>query len=170
MKTHNGMRPQDIVVLLKILLYDKGKWQFRDLAGELLLSTSEISESLTRSFQGGLVDDTKRSVFRQSLMEFIEYGLRHVFPQQTGAMVTGMPTGHSHPFFKPKFSGEYEFVWPFDEGKSKGVAIIPLYRNAPKAVAKDEQLYKALAAVDMVRAARPREVKVALDVLRKIIL
>jgi len=170
MKSHNGMRPQDIAVLLKILVSNNEDWQYRDLGVDLYLSTSEISESLTRSFQGSLIDETKRNVFRQSLLEFIQHGLRHVFPVDPGAVVTGVATGHSHPFFKSKFSGEHEFVWPDENGKSRGSTIIPLYKNIPKAAAKDEGLYRVLAAVDMIRAGKPREVKVALDTLRKIIL
>ena len=46
MRYHNGMRPQDIVVLLKIILLDKKDWQKKDLATELFLSPAEISLSL----------------------------------------------------------------------------------------------------------------------------
>ena len=100
MKTHNGMRPQDIVILLKILTYDKKDWQYRDLASELSISVSEVSESLRRSHIAGLIDERRRKVHRQSLLEFIQYGLHYVFPQVPGTLVTGIPTGHSHPFFK----------------------------------------------------------------------
>ncbi len=73
MKPHNGMRPQDIVVLLKIITIGNVDWQYRDLSSTLFLSTSEVSESLYRSHIAGLVDESKRKVFRQSLMEFIEH-------------------------------------------------------------------------------------------------
>jgi hypothetical protein len=35
-------------------------------------------------------------------MEFIEHGFRYVFPTKPGAIVTGMPTAHSHPYFKKR--------------------------------------------------------------------
>lgn len=35
MKSHNGMRPQDIVVLLKIIALGEKEWQYRDLASQL---------------------------------------------------------------------------------------------------------------------------------------
>lgn len=46
MKSHNGMRPQDIVILLKILTYPDSNWQYRDIAASLALSISEISDYL----------------------------------------------------------------------------------------------------------------------------
>ena len=103
------MRPQDIVVLLKIIHYTNTPWQYRDIAASLSLSVSEISESLHRSYIAGLVDESKRRVFRQSLMEFIEHGLHYVFPQQPGTMVTGVPTAHSHQAFKKQFAADLNF-------------------------------------------------------------
>ena len=90
------MRPQDIVVLLKIVVLGKKEWQYRDLAQSLLISISEISESLNRSHTAGLIDESRRRVFKMGLMEFIEHGLRFVFPQVPGTMVTWLPKSHSN--------------------------------------------------------------------------
>jgi len=49
MKKHNGMRPQDVVILLKLQTYNKNDWFGKDLAKTLLISPSEVSESLNRS-------------------------------------------------------------------------------------------------------------------------
>lgn len=49
MKSHNGMRTQDIVILLKIIALGDQKWQYRNPASQLYISISEISESLNRS-------------------------------------------------------------------------------------------------------------------------
>ena len=73
MRQHNGMRPQDIVILLKIIAKGDNPWQNKDLAAELYISPSEISESLNRSAMAGLIDaDQRKKVYRQSLMEFLE--------------------------------------------------------------------------------------------------
>jgi hypothetical protein len=170
MKSHKGMRPQDIVVLLKILTISKIDWQYRDISSNLFLSTSEVSESLHRSHIAGLVDESRRRVFRQSLMEFIEHGLHYVFPQQPGTMVTGVPTAHSHSFFKPYFEAELNYVWPDENGWIRGLSITPLYKGVAKAVKIDEQLYLLLAAIDIIRVGRTRELRVALDTLNKIIM
>lgn len=170
MKSHNGMRPQDIIILLKILSIDKSDWQYRDLSANLFISVSEISESLHRSHIAGLVDEKRRKVHRQSLMEFIEHGLHYVFPQLPGTMVTGIPTAHSHPFFKSHFVSELDYVWPDDNGSKRGLSIIPLHKGIPNAAKKDEQLYKWLAAIEIIRVGRVREVRFALNMFKKEIL
>ena len=45
MRKHNGMRPQDIVVLLKIAAKKNAPWMMKDLAAELKISPSEVSEA-----------------------------------------------------------------------------------------------------------------------------
>jgi hypothetical protein len=167
MKSHNGMRPQDVVILLKIITRAGSKWQYRDLASELSISISEISESLQRSHIAGLIDDTRRRVHRQSLMEFISFGLRYVFPQVPGTIVTGIPTGISHPLFREKFVSEINFVWPDADGDVRGLSIIPLHKGVPFAIRKDDRLYKLLACIDVIRIGRVREVKMALSELQK---
>lgn len=46
MKKHNGIRPHDIAILLKIASKDQQNWYMKDLAYELGISASEISESI----------------------------------------------------------------------------------------------------------------------------
>lgn len=137
---------------------------------DLSISVSEISESLHRSHIAGLVDSHRRVVHRASLMEFIEHGIHYVFPQLPGTLVTGFPTAHSHPHYKKVFSAEIDYVWPDTEGWVRGLAIHPLYKGAPLASRKDEKLYLLLAAIDILRVGRTREVKKALQDLKKGIL
>jgi hypothetical protein len=170
MKSHNGMRPQDIVILLKILTTSDPEWQYRDLSAQLFISISEISESLHRSHIAGLVDESKRKIRRQSLMEFIRYGLQYVFPEVPGTMVTGIPTAHSHPFYSQQFKSEMNYVWPDDGGNMRGLSIQPLHKFVVKAVRQDELLYKLLASIDIIRVGKTRELKVAIEELQKAIL
>ncbi len=164
------MRPQDVVILLKIITLQKQTWQLRDLSALLEISVSEVSESLYRSHVAGLIDESRKEVYRQSLMEFIQYGLHYVFPQFPGSMVTGIPTAHSHPFYKPLFKSEMNYVWQDDSGSMRGLVIQPLYKNVIHACKKDELLYKLLASIDIIRVGRTREMKVAIEELRKNIL
>ena len=62
MRKHNGMRPQDIVVLLKIIALGKKEWQMKNIADQLYLSPSEITESINRSQIAGLIDETKKKL------------------------------------------------------------------------------------------------------------
>jgi predicted transcriptional regulator len=167
MRKHNGMRPQDIAILLKIVALDKASWQLVPLAKSLNISMSEISESLNRSRKAGLIDYSKKRPNRESIMEFLEYGVKYVFPQEPGAISKGIPTAHSHPFMKKHFSSSENYIWPDPKGKTLGQAIEPLYEKQPAAALEDERFYKLLALVDVLRVGRVREVKVAIQELRK---
>lgn len=172
MRQHNGMRPQDVAVLLKIVAKGDIPWQKKDLAAELQISSSEISESLHRSSISGLVDaDQKKKVYRQSLMEFLEHGLQYVFPVLPGTVVNGMYTAHSHPFMRQYFSsGGTQYVWPHPRGNVRGLSIEPLYKFQVNAATQDEKLYLLLALSDVIRVGRAREKKVAIEELKKYIL
>lgn len=170
MKFQSMMKPQDIVILLKILTIEDPNWQYRDLAAQLFISISEISQSLNRSHFANLIDGRKRGVHRQSLMQFIHYGLRYVYPAHPGIIVTGIPTAHSYPYYSNQFVSELNYVWPDEDGNMRGSAIHPLYSSVAKAVKNDELLYQLLASIDILRVGRAREIKVAIDVLEKAIL
>jgi hypothetical protein len=170
MRKHQGMRPQDIVILLKIIILGEKSWLNKDLAQSLYISGSEIGESLSRSEIAGLIDFNKKRVNRQGLFEFLEYGLRYVFPLQPGAMVTGIPTAHGHPFIKQFIESDLLYVWPDFKGESRGLSIEPFYPNQIKAIRDDAELYKALALLDVIRVGRQREINIAISELRNIIL
>jgi hypothetical protein len=170
MRKHQGMRPQDIVILLKIIVLGKILWQNKDLANSLHISGSEISESLNRSEIAGLIDYNKKRVNRQSLFEFLEHGLRYVFPQRPGALITGVPTAHGHPFVKRFFDSDLNYVWPDSMGESRGFTVEPLYANQVKAIREDETLYKLLALLDVIRVGKVREIGIAINELRNIVL
>lgn len=164
------MRPQDVAVLLKIIALDGQNWQLSSLSNSLRISISEISESLNRSRIASLIDYNKKKVNRQNLLEFVEHGVRYVFPQQPGAMVRGMPTAHSHTFMKNSFISEMNYVWPDNKGKVMGLTIEPFYRKQVEAAGEDQEYYKLLALVDVIRVGKVREVKYAINELTKMIL
>jgi len=56
------MCPQDVAILLKIILLNSERWQLVKLSSSLKISISEISESLNRSRLAGLVDYNKKKV------------------------------------------------------------------------------------------------------------
>ncbi len=170
MRKHNGMRPQDIVILLKIISLDNKEWQLKDLAQSLYISASEVTESLNRSKIAGLIDYNKEKINRQNLFEFLEHGLHYVFPQHPGTMANGIPTAHAHPFINKYFNSDLLYVWPDIKGNMRGLIIEPLYPNQVKAIKEDELLYKLLSLIDVIRVGKVRELKIAVSELKKIIL
>ncbi len=164
------MRPQDVSILLKVIAIDNQKWQLVGLSNTLYISVSEISESLNRSQLANLIDYNKKMVNRQNLMEFLEYGVRYVFPQKPGTMVRGTPTAHSHPSMRKIFISEINYVWPDNQGEVIGLMIEPLYPKQVEAIKLDPLFYKLLTLVDVIRVGRVREIKYAVNELKKYVL
>jgi predicted transcriptional regulator len=162
-----GIRPQDIVVLLKIILWEGKTWQNKDLAQELFLSTSEISDSLMRCQYAKLLDHSKHKVMRHALYELIRYGLPYFYASEPGAITQGMLTAHSHPYMSKMIPSETKYVWPDPEGHFRGQSIEPLYPKQVEAAKMDDMLYEILAMIDVCRVGKNREKKMADPYLQK---
>jgi predicted transcriptional regulator len=169
MKKHCGMRPQDIVVLLKIAAKGKNPWMMKDLANELEISASEVSESLNRSMLANLISNNKKTLMKSALVDFLEHGLKYVYPQKPGALVRGMATSHSAEPLNKTIQSDESYVWPFAQGNLRGQAIEPLHPSVPKACLKDRVLYELLALTDALRVGKIREQKIAITELKKLI-
>jgi predicted transcriptional regulator len=167
MKKHSGMRPHDIVVLLKIASKGKTSWLMKDLSYELGISASEISESVNRSIIAGFITKDKTKLLKLSILDFLEYGLRYVYPQQPGAIVRGIATAHSASPLNKEIEDIEPYVWPYAEGNIRGQSIEPLYPNLPKACIDDKVFYEYMALCDALRVGRAREKSLALKELKK---
>ena len=161
------MKPQDVVILLKIISLNDIEWTQNSLAINLEISQSEISESIKRSKYAGLINTIDNKVNSRIFLDFIIYGLKVVFPQRPGAIVRGILTAHSSPFFQDKFLSEENYVWPYAKGNSRGQAIIPLYKTIPHVSQYDQALYELLVIVDIIRVGKIREKELAIDILKQ---
>lgn len=164
MRPFNGIKPQDIAVLLKLVALGEKKWRHVDLVAALGLSQTEISFALNRCRTVGFLDSTKKKVMKAALLEFLVHGLKYVFPAKPGPVARGLPTAHSAaPLAKHIIaSAEDMYVWPYENGRARGQSIEPLYAKVPLAAEKDKALYELLALVDAVRAGRAREQALAI--------
>ena len=134
------------------------------------MSISEVSHSLNRSALAGLFQPDRRKVSRQKLFEFLQYGLHVVFPVLPGSIATGILTAHSHPVYQEQFLAEDIYVWPDLNGSHRGQSILPLYKGVTIAAQNDEDLYKLLAGIDILRIGRPREINAALNLIKDYLL
>lgn len=166
----NNLKPQDVVILLKIIALGNKDWFHHTLAAELGMSQSEVSQSLSRSKYAGLIDDARKKVNRIAFNEFISHGISYVFPQHPGAIVRGMLTAHSAEPLNKIINASEKYVWPYARGNDRGQAIEPLYDSVVGAVLKDNILYELLAMVDALRVGRVREKEIAKKELEKRIL
>lgn len=163
------MRPQDIVILLKKITKNGRTLLNGQVAKELGISASEVSEALERCRIAKLVDNSKSRVNILALEEFLLHGLKYVYPAQPQVIVRGIATAISASPMKEKIiSNNEQYVWPDAKGNMRGAAITPLYKTVTTAVKTDEMLYHLLALADTLRIGRAREVEIAKVELRNI--
>lgn len=162
------LKPQDIVILLKLAVQPGPyEWSYNRLAYELHMSPSEVHKGVGRATHARLFDEHRRRPIRRALEEFLLHGVKYAFAPEIGTLTRGVPTAHYLSALGNNLlsSEEEMYVWPHPEGKVRGVALSPLYKTVPQAIANDEQLYRALDALDSIRIGRVREVKFAEEFL-----
>ena len=164
------LKPQDVLIALKILLKgSKPKYRHIDLAYELGMSQSEVSSGLGRLSRCGLFEQNKQSPKKASILEFLVHGLKYVFPAEIGGKVRGILTAHSYGPLAKIIRSEERYVWPYEDGNVRGIAVSPIFRSVPEAALKDEKLHELLAIVESLRMGRVRERQIAEKELKKIL-
>lgn len=182
----NGIKSQDIVILLKLASIQEGlespggagwrpgpsdesPYSVRSLENQLGISKSEVNSSIQRSVATGFAIRERSSgnpqPHRPNLLSFIVYGLKFIFPAAPGALSRGFPTAFAAPMLEGLLmsGGEYSYVWPAADGHVMGQSVKPLFRTVPYAVQRDPRLYEYLALVDGIRLGNPRESGLAAD-------
>jgi hypothetical protein len=163
------MQGQDVALLLKLAIQNEPQVPSKDLAESLFISPSEVSKSLKRSADSGMlhIANGEKRVNRSALMEFLSHGFKYVFPSARGSLVRGVPTATSAEPLKSHFleDGDPPAVWPYAEGKVRGISLAPLYKGAPKAALRDPKFYGVLALCDAIRSGRTRERNLAIELL-----
>jgi hypothetical protein len=158
------LRPQDIVVVLKLLRSGNKRPTYAQLANDLFMSPSEVHASIRRARAARLIHGPELGDRPnvQALEEFLIHGIRYAFPPERGGMTRGLPTAHAaEPLSRILTQEDPVPVWPFDRGPKRGYAFMPLYKRAPEAALKDEDLYQLLALVDAIRDGSARERELA---------
>ncbi len=157
------LKPQDVLVCLKVALHGGQDWSYQSIADALFLSPSEAHAGAKRAGAARLLDLRRKTVYRSALTEFLIHGVRYAYPPQRGGLTRGVPTGYAAPPLARQFSSVQGDppVWPTPEGRVRGYEFSPLYPSVPKAAAGDERLYELLALVDAIRDGRAREAGLA---------
>jgi hypothetical protein len=165
------LRPLDIVVLLKLSLGKGERPTYLKMANQLHLYPSEVYASIKRLRVSHFVQgaELKDRLNRSALLEFLQHGIRYVFPADKGALTPGIPTAHAAPPLSKMIAAGADPppVWPFANGTMRGYAFTPLHKNVPMAALDDPKLYELLALVDALRDGRTREREIAARELRR---
>jgi len=169
------LKPQDLLVLLKIIAKQGGLWSYNGLAVELGMSPAEVHAGIKRAIRARLALKSDggapaRPVLR-ALEEFILHGMPYVFIAEQEGMTRGIATAWAAPMMSNQFvtGDEPPPVWPYPEGETRGQGVSPLYKSAPFAAMQDAMLYELLALIDMLRIGRAREKKLAIEQLRALL-
>lgn len=165
------LKPQDIVLLLKLVAMESRPWSYASLAVELQMSPSEVHAAAKRALKAQLAVDggVKIKPAIKPLEEFLFHGIRYAFPPERGELTRGVPTSYAAPPLNEQISqpDEPPPVWPFPEGKVRGYAFSPLYKSVPAPALRDSHFYELLALVDALREGRARERQLAEKELKR---
>ena len=155
-----SLRPQDVVVLAKLLSYDRPRPSMAQMGTDLSISPSEIHGALKRLALARLVssDTDGHRPLLDAVLEFLIHGLKYAFPARRGEFTRGVPTSHAAPPLNQHIAqGGDLLVWAYPLGNQRGVSLEPLYKTVPAAALRDERLYEFLALIDALREGRARE-------------
>lgn len=166
-----ALKPQDLVVLLRLSLAKERVPSYAELAAELGMTASEVHAALERAHAAQLVrKDRSRppALLREALRHFALHGAAYAFPAVRGEATRGFPTAYAAAPLRDLVAqpaAEPPPVWPHPKGPVRGVALYPLYPSVPGAATKNAALYELLALFDALRAGAARERKMASDLL-----
>lgn len=164
------LKPQDLVVVLKICVNLQHNYLLARLASELYMPLSVVHGCIKRGEQARLLSRSSGSVraLRPAVEEFVIHGAKYAFPATLGSQTKGIPTAIASPALRPFFATDsLAPVWPHPEGSAYGPALIPLHPSVPQACKSDETLLAALTLLDALRAGAAREREMAESILKE---
>lgn len=168
------LKPQDCIILIKLLANPGMDWSQRQLAKVLCISLAEINAGIKRLGDAGLLRKNKDDKLFPNINaaeEFLVSGVKFFFPVKLGEYTRGMPTAIAAPIFHDKIplGNDPIPVWPDAIGEKRGVALAPIHPSIPKALREnpDESFYELLVIIDAIRSGRPRERNLAASLLKE---
>ena len=165
------LKPQDLLIVLKLWVGRGRTWTYESLARELGLSASETHAAVKRAGKAGLLPEggLAQTPKAHALREFLIHGAKYAFPAERGSLVRGLPTAHAAPPLRSRFGtlDEPPPVWPHPEGSEKGIQVDPLFRTAAAAALRDPELYELLVLFDAIRIGRAHERHMAIQLLEE---
>ena len=165
------LKPQDLVVALKLFALGSERLTYAVLGKALYLSQFEVHAGVQRLIAARLATSIEGRVrpVVASLRSFIVRGASYAYPAVRGEVTIGTPTAHAAAPLKSLLVGSKDlpFVWPDHRGKVRGQVLLPLYPSAPCAALDDLRLYELLALFDALRIGQARERDLAARLLEE---
>lgn len=166
------LKPQDILLTLKLLSSGGKTSTFAELGTQLGISASETNGAFHRAREAGLISQIADTPVKAAMAEFLVHGLKYTFPAKLGARTRGMRTGFAAAPLDSHFHVEEDdpdiLVWADPKGSYLGMELKPICRSAPTAANNDPVLYEWLVLADAMRGAgRAREREIAEQIIRE---
>ena len=158
------LKPQDVLIMLKLVVWKDPEWSYPALSHELSMSASEVHAGVKRAVAARLMDMHRKIPIKSNLREFVIHGVKYAYPPDRGGLSRGIPTSYAaRPLIELVIQpDEPPPVWPDPEGQVRGYEFSPLYSSVPKACKADPELYELLTLVDAIRDGRARERQIAI--------
>ncbi|MDW7709046.1 MAG: hypothetical protein SCH98_01130 [Deferrisomatales bacterium] len=162
------LKPQDVLILLKLVSLGAREWSYARVAGELCMSASEVHAGVKRAIAARLMGSSRQRPILAALEEFLIHGVRYAFPPDRGGPSRGVPTAYAGPPLRDLITQPEAPppVWPDPQGGTQGFSFSPLYRTVPEAAKRDRDLYELLVLTDAIRDGGAREREVSIRELR----
>ena len=115
-----ALKPQDIVVVLKLCGYGPNRPTFAQMANDLSMSPSEVHAALKRAKAARLIHgpDMNSQPNLSAIEEFLIHGVKYAFPAEHGGSRRGVPTSYAAAPLNQLFAAGKDPipVWPHPEG------------------------------------------------------
>ena len=192
-----NLKPQDIVILIKIISMFLDKKPHEELSNQnissqLFIGIDEVRRGVKRLHLSNLIHIRTASygedVFSfvglgqyrpegapvyipspiiQNCEEFLISAVKFMVPAQYIAYGSETVGIARYDVFKDILMPGKAMVWPYKDGRHKGIGVKPIYKTVPQSIDKypDEKFYYLLSLVDEIRTGRARERYYAKDLL-----
>ena len=89
------LKPQDIVIMLKLLVRNGSEWSYPALSYELSMSASEVHAGVKRAVAAQLMDMHRKIPVKRNLLEFLIHGVKYAYPPDRGGITRGIATSYA---------------------------------------------------------------------------
>jgi DNA-binding Lrp family transcriptional regulator len=107
-----SLKPQDIMVALKLCSYQRKRPPMSIIAADLKMSPSEVHAAIKRLQQARLLHgpEMEDKPNLSALEEFLLHGVKYAFPAERGAVTRGLPTSFAAPPLIRRLSQAMSFL------------------------------------------------------------
>ncbi|MCT4643164.1 MAG: hypothetical protein N4A33_12810 [Bacteriovoracaceae bacterium] len=145
-----GIKPQDIAILGKLITDENWPSQ-KEVSIELEISQSEVSLGFKALESVGLISVNSKKLHKIAIKEFLTCAIKYFVPLEKYGIGRGYFAGPSALEFGQKVHSDDYYIWPHENGDSKGVVVKPVLAKIPESVINNEKLYLFLSIVDIYR-------------------